>query len=193
MHSALQSLPALSTRNASNRPFNSWRFTTMVLGTVVAISPITFALASAQSATITISIELLMSLKLKTVSARSISLPVETSTAASKVARRILSTALSPSLTFVTLQPARVRQFSTSSQLSEQTSKVLSNRRGKLTTETSNAYRSANERLTSSRLSLDATCARAPVPSPWQGPTLWTQSRCQRRERSDTMREVYNL
>ena len=61
----------------------------MVLGTVVAISPITSLLASGQPATITISIELLMSLKLKTVSAKSIFFPVESSTAASKIPRLV--------------------------------------------------------------------------------------------------------
>ena len=97
----------------------------MVLGTDTAIFLMTLPLASAQSVTITISIELRMSLKLKTVSAKSISCPVETTTAVSKISRRILLTALSPSQTFVTTQPAPVRHFSTASQLSAQTSNVL--------------------------------------------------------------------
>ena len=147
MDSALQSFLALLPLNASSKTSNPWRFTIIVLGTVAAIFPMTFSLASARSAIITISIELLMSLKLKTVSAKSISLPVETRTAVSKISRRIRSRALSPSLTLVTVHPAPTRHFSTSSQRSEQTSKVLSNRRGKLTTETDKAYRSVSRSL----------------------------------------------
>jgi hypothetical protein len=121
----------------------------MVLGTVAAIFPITFSLASTRSVTITMSIELLMSLKLNTVSAKSIFFPVEMTTAVSKIFRRILLIARSPSRTFVTTQPARLRHFSTASQLSEQTSKVLLNRRGELQTERTTLMVSLAEKPTS--------------------------------------------
>jgi hypothetical protein len=121
--------------NASNRTSNPWRLSVIVFGTVAAIFPMTLSLASAQSVTMTISVEFLISLKLNTVSAKSIFFPVETTTAVSKIFRRILLTARSPSRTFVTIQPARLRHFSSASQFSEQTSKVFLNRRGKLRTE----------------------------------------------------------
>jgi hypothetical protein len=55
-----------------------------------------------------------------------------------------VSRALSPSATFATTQPARVRHFSTVSQRAEQTSKVLSNRGRKQTTKRNSAYRFFN-------------------------------------------------
>jgi len=118
------------------------------ISAVWAIVPITFPLASALSVTIRISMEL-TSLRLKTVSAKSISFPVETRTAASKISRRLLETALSPSLTLVTLQPAPARQSSTSSQHSEQTSRVLSNRRGNVTTKTKGSLAGRSNRRAS--------------------------------------------
>src|SRR3989338_3500691 len=68
-----------------------------------------------------------MSLRLKTVSARSIVLPVETTTAASKSSRRARDTAACPSPTLTTQHPAARRCFSTSSQDPEQTSIIFSN------------------------------------------------------------------
>lgn len=132
VHADLQSfLPALSLLTSS-RTSNPWMLIIVVLGTVLVISPRRLPPKSARSVTITISIERLMSLRLKNVSIRSISLPVETRTAVSKFSRRILQTAASPPATFVTTHPAKARHFSTASQISEQTSNVLSNRRSTL-------------------------------------------------------------
>jgi hypothetical protein len=82
----------------------------------------------------------LMSRRFKIVSTKSICLPVERRMAVSKISWRTLRSALFPSRTFVNRQPALARCLSTSGQASEQTSKVLPNRRGKLRVETSTAY-----------------------------------------------------
>lgn len=112
---------------ACNHSLSSSRPTIAVFGSTWAAVRTGSLYSFPQSTTTRIFIVLVTSLRFSTVSVKSISFPVETRTAVSKVSRRAREIASLPFSTLKILQPVAARHSSTAVQASEQTSSAFSN------------------------------------------------------------------